>query len=106
MPSRVYFSDYFHVSEDDLDAYGALNICLVSDLPMFIDPFLLFQSKKPEYQELHKSVIDYLVFLRSRADFAERNEGLLKEWFYFGEVKQNWLGFCFLGNEGRGPGMR
>ncbi|GAB1645511.1 hypothetical protein [Krasilnikovia sp. MM14-A1259] len=106
MPSRVYFSDYFRVSEDDLDAHGALNICLVSDLPMFIDPFLLFQSKKPEYQLLHKSIISYLVFLRSRAELATRNEGLLKEWFYFGEVKQNWLGFCFLGNQGRGPGMK
>jgi hypothetical protein len=37
---KLYFSDYFEVSEEALDQYGAFNISLASDLPLFIDPFL------------------------------------------------------------------
>lgn len=46
----IYFSDYFRISPDAIDEYGAFNVSLVADLPLFIDPFLLFNSKKPEYQ--------------------------------------------------------
>lgn len=42
----VYFSDYFGVNIDDIDEYGAINISLINDLPLFIDPFLLFNSEK------------------------------------------------------------
>ena len=37
----VYFSDHFGVDPDTIEAYGAFNISLVADLPLFIDPFLL-----------------------------------------------------------------
>ena len=50
-----------------LDQYGAFNISLVSDLPLFIDPFLLFNSDKPEYRRLRDSIIDYLRFLRDKS---------------------------------------
>jgi len=43
---KIYFSDYFKVSKEALDKYGAFNISLISDLPLFIDPFLLFNSKE------------------------------------------------------------
>ena len=45
---RIYFSDYFEVYPADLKAYGAYNISLINDLPLFIDPFLLFGSDKKE----------------------------------------------------------
>jgi hypothetical protein len=64
---KLYFSDYFEVSEEALDQYGAFNISLVSDLPLFIDPFLLFNSDKPEYRRLRDSIIDYLRFLRDKS---------------------------------------
>jgi hypothetical protein len=32
------------------------------------------------------------------------NTGLLQAWFYFREVKQNWFGFTWAGNSGRGLG--
>jgi hypothetical protein len=38
----IYFSDYFKVAPETIEAYGAFNISLVADLPLFIDPFLLF----------------------------------------------------------------
>ena len=42
----VYFSDIFEIDEQILEEYGAFNISLVNDLPLFIDPFLLYASKK------------------------------------------------------------
>jgi uncharacterized heparinase superfamily protein len=46
----------------------------VSDLPLFIDPFLLFNSDKPEYQELHDGIIAYLRFLRNIVKDPQRVE--------------------------------
>ena len=100
----LYFSDVFGVSERSLDDYGAFNISLVTDLPLFIDPFHLFHSRKKEYQDLHSSIIDYLVFLRDKSISQRISEGLLRSWFYFSEVKQNWLGFTWEGNAGKGLG--
>ncbi len=99
---QIYFSDFFQVAPSTLDAYGAFNVSLINDLPVFIDPFLIFNSPKPEYQQLHQSIIRYVRFLRDKAEAGGIRQGLLKAWFYFGEVKQNWLGYSFTGNSGRG----
>jgi hypothetical protein len=102
----ISFTDFFGVSEQALDEHGAFNISLVSDLPLFIDPFLLFTSTKPEYRELHHEIVRYVTFLRINANRAEKNSGLLKEWFFFPEIKQNWLGYSKVGNSGRGLGKK
>ena len=65
---KVYFSDFFDVSPDVLEEYGALDISLIADLPLFVDPFLLFNSEKPEYRQLHEEMIDYIRFLKAKAD--------------------------------------
>lgn len=78
--------------------------CVV-DLPLFVDPFLLFTSKKPEYQALHDEIINYLRFLRDKAVAGDINDGLLKAWFCFPEVHQNKFGFCLTGSRGSGLGM-
>ena len=49
---KVYFSDYFDIEEDVIESYGAVNISLINDLPLFIDPFLLFNSTDSEYQKI------------------------------------------------------
>ena len=100
----IYFSDYFGVAEDQLEAYGAFNISLITDLPLFIDPFLLFNNEKSEYQTLHDEIIRYLRFLRAKSEVGGISKGLIKAWYCFSEVKQNWLGFCEDGNTGRGLG--
>ena len=41
----VYFSDIFNVDESILEEYGAMNISLINDFPLFIDPFLLYASR-------------------------------------------------------------
>jgi hypothetical protein len=101
---RVYFTDWFNVDPDALDEYGAFNISLINDLPLFIDPFLLFTSKKPAYQALHDQIIEYLRFLRDQAVEGTVDAGLLRSWYFFPEVKQLWLGFSLNGNGGSGLG--
>jgi hypothetical protein len=101
----VYFSDHFKVDPDDIEKYGAFNVSLVADLPLFIDPFLLFNSKKTKYRELHNRIIEYLQFLRDKSVSNEGlSEGLLRAWYRFPEVKQNWLGFTLNSNRGSGLG--
>jgi hypothetical protein len=62
-----FFSDSFGVAPEELEAYGAFDISLVADLPLFIDPFLLFTSEKPAYRALHDEIVRYVSFLRDKA---------------------------------------
>ena len=89
-----------------LEEHGAFNVSLLNDLPLFIDPFLLFNGEKEEYQRLHARMIDYLTFFRDKSVIGGIDEGLLKGWFTFSEVKQNWLGFSKSGNDGSGLGPK
>ncbi len=100
---NVTFCDYFKVSPSALDKYGAFNVSLVSDLPLFIDPFLLFNSKTDEYRKLHDQMIQYLKFLRDQST-ESLDAGLVQAWYSFPEVRQNWLGFSTSRNRGRGLG--
>jgi len=101
---QIYFSDCFGVADEALDAYGAFNVSLLTDLPLFVDPFLLFGSERPEYQALHDEIIKYLRFLKTKSELGGIGPGEIAAWYKFSEVKQNWLGFCEDGNEGRGLG--
>lgn len=102
---RIYFSEFFRVHTDTLADYGAFDVSCVVDLPLFVDPFLLFTSKKAEYQAIHGEIIKYLSFLRDQAVAGRVNEGLLRAWFCFPEVSQNKFGFCATGSAGAGLGM-
>jgi hypothetical protein len=103
---NVYFSDCFKVNPSVLAEYGAFNISLITDLPLFIDPFLLFNSRKKEYQTLHSNMLNYLSFLKGKASSQNVDKGLLKSWYQFSEIKQNWFGFCKKGNSGSGLGIK
>ena len=54
--TEIYFSDVFEVPPESLEES---NISLITDLPLFIDPFLLFNSEDDKYKELHDSIIEY-----------------------------------------------
>lgn len=99
----VYFSDIFNVDESIIEEYGAMNISLLNDIPLFIDPFLLYASEKQEYKLLHEKILDYLAFLRDKAS-GEISLEKIKRWYTFPEVKQNWLGYSETGNGGLGLG--
>ena len=101
---RIYFSDFFDISPATMRAYGAFDVSLINDLPMFIDPFLLFNSEKPEYRALHEGMIKYLKFLRDKSIGSELDAGSMYAWYIFKEVRQNWLGFSLSGNRGHGLG--
>lgn len=103
---KVYFTDFFDISSKTLEEYGAFNISLINDLPLFIDPFLLFGSKKPEYQELHKSILCYLTFLKSKSEIGITQIAQVKSWYLFPEVRQNWFGYSKVGNGGSGLGQK
>lgn len=101
---NTFFSDFFNVSPALIDEYGAFNISLINDLPLFVDPFLLFNSENPTYQQLHKDIICYMRFLKEMSLSGAINPCLVEAWFTFPEVKQNWLGFSVKGNKGHGLG--
>lgn len=62
---RIYFSDIFDVNPKIIENYGAFNISLISDLPMFIDPFLIFaNNQKYVYKKLHNQILEYLSFFK------------------------------------------
>ena len=102
---RIYFSDFFNIDPNVLENYGAFNISLLNDLPLFIDPFLIFCSENEEYQNLHSNIVSYMMFLRDQAqEVPTPSQGMLAAWYLFREVKQTYLGFCIDGNCGHGLG--
>jgi hypothetical protein len=103
--TAIYFSDVFDVTPESVRAHGAFDISLINDLPLFVDPFLLFHSDKAEYQALHAEVVRYMVFLRDKSIAGPISDDLLEAWFTFREVRENWLGFSRNGNKGTGLGM-
>lgn len=103
--ARIHFTDVFDVDPSTLDEHGAFDISLINDLPLFVDPFLLFNSEKQAYQDLHRDVLRYLAFLRDVATEESVGSDLLKAWYMFPEIRQNWLGFSRVGNRGTGLGI-
>lgn len=104
MSIEIYFSEHFGVSPKTLEAFGTVDISLVSDLPLFLDPFLLFNSEDKEHQHLHAEIIRYLTFLRDKASSGPIRKGLRDQWFRFPEVRQLWMGYSRVGNSGTGLG--
>ena len=100
---HLYFSDFFGVHHDAIVEYGAFDISLVNDLPLFVDPFLLFNSEKEEYRRLHREILKYVGFLRDKSG-KKPSESQLRSWYMFPEVKEVWFGYSKVGNRGSGLG--
>lgn len=101
----LYFSDAFKVRPSAVEKYGAFNVSLVADLPLFVDPFLIFNSRKRQYRQLHRDIVRYLEFLFEKAQEGVA-AGLVSSWYRFPEIEENWLGFSATGNSGRGLGPK
>lgn len=104
MAPAIYFTDFFNVSEEVLEGYGAFNVSLINDLPLFVDPFLLFDSEDPIHRDLHEEIITYVKYLRDVSVQGELGHAAMNTLFRFPEVRQNWLGFSRSGNQGSGLG--
>jgi hypothetical protein len=61
----------FTVKPRVIERYGAFNISLVADLPIFVDPFLIFNSRNRVYRELHRQIVRYVQFLYDKAQSPE-----------------------------------
>ncbi|MBR0236205.1 MAG: hypothetical protein IJQ37_07100 [Clostridia bacterium] len=96
----MYFSEAFNVDREIINRYGTIDISLICDTPLFIDPMLIFNSKKPAYKKLHDSIIRYLHFLAKKSSTTTLSVGDIKNYYTFKEVKENWLGFSLSGNRG------
>ena len=55
----MFFSEKFNVDPGLIKAYGAVDISLICDIPLFVDPMLIFNSNKKKYKELHREIIKY-----------------------------------------------
>lgn len=101
----MFFSERFGVEAKKIEEYGAVDISLVCDMPLFIDPMLIFNSDEPEYQKLHQEMIQFFSFL-----YEKSAQGLtskeISAWFNFSEVPNNWLGYSLVGNKGLALGKK
>lgn len=95
----MLFSEKFKVEKNKIEEYGAIDISLVCDIPLFIDPMLIFNSEKEEYKELHKNIIKYFHFLAVKAE-QKLDKSDIKTWYTFNEVCNNWFGYALEGNKG------
>ncbi len=99
----MYFSEKFNIDREIIKKYGAYDISLLCDNPLFVDPFLLFNSSKEDYKKINENITQYLIFLLNKSDNVLTKEEL-KKYYFFTEVKENWLGYSLEGNVGRGNG--
>lgn len=101
----MFFTEKFQVSSEILKSYGAVDISLICDVPLFVDPMLIFNSNNERYTELHNNIIHYFYFLYTKAA-----QGLtpkeIDAWFNFSEVPNNWLGYSLYGNKGLALGKK
>ena len=99
----MFFSEKFNVDRKLIINYGAVDISLVCDLPLFIDPMLIFNSKKTIYKKLHNYLIKYFAFLTKKSEEGVGRDEI-KSYFTFSEIKNNWFGYSKKGNGGKGLG--
>lgn len=101
----MFFTEKFQVSSEILKSYGAVDFSLICDVPLFVDPMLIFNSDNERYTELHNNIIHYFYFLYTKA-----TQGLtpkeIDAWFNFSEVPNNWLGYSLCGNKGLALGKK
>jgi hypothetical protein len=105
----VRFSAYFDIAEDLLAKLGVLNPTLNADTKLFIDPFLIPESKHPEisaggrktYRRHFEAVIKLLSASKAEGDVPWRSARRLME---FPEIKATCLGYGARSVSGSGSG--
>ncbi len=96
----IFFSEHFWIKSNEANSQDFFDIILDADLPVFVDPFLIFCSEKDEYKKLHESIIDYLSFLTHKSIWSVSNEEF-KQYFYFKEVQETHIWYSLRWNPWR-----
>ena len=99
----MLFSDYFNIDKQLLDDYGAVNVSLFADTPLFIDPLLIYGNEDSQIRSLYPRISNYLRFL-DKVSISNPTEQEIKYYFQSKEIKENWLGLCTSGNQGSALG--
>ena len=99
----MLFSDYFNVDKKHIDDYGAVNISLFADTPLFIDPLLIYNNADPKIADSYSMISNYLKYLNNISK-RELSKEEINYYFKFKEVKENWLGLSTHGNQGNALG--
>lgn len=97
--SPIKFSQYMGISEEVLEKEWVFDILVNYDLPLFIDPFLLFCYQ--EYNERYLAIAQYLLYLKEfLAQYKSPSKDEIKHLFHFSEVSATHLWYTVLWNEG------
>ena len=79
---KIYFSDFFDVDEDIIEGYGAVNISLINDLPLFIDPCCLTVVTNNFRKYMRK--LSSIFFLQEQASLhPSLSEGMMNCGIFF-----------------------
>ena len=105
-PAGVFFSDRFDVHPAVLEKYGAFDISRRLRPAGLHRPVPAVQQQQEEVRRrcTTRSSTTCGSCATSAAD--DLDPGLIKSWYTFKEVKQNWLGFTVGGNDGHGLGPK
>lgn len=95
-----FFSEYFWIRSDESKNDDFFDIVLDSDLPVFVDPFLIFCSEKEEYKKLYQEIIKYLQFL-SRKSVYNISKWEFNEYYLFHEVQETHIWYSLEWNNWR-----
>lgn len=98
--NKTKLSDYYHFNSAKADF---LDINLVDDLPLFVDPLLLWRSPSEEHHAVHATIVKFFEIAIDRVKAGKITEA--KKMFYFPEPS-NLLGFTRDGHSGRGIGPK
>lgn len=63
---KLYFSDFFDVDEDIIEGYGAVNISLINDLPLFIDLFCCLTVVTNNFRKYMRKLSSIFYFCKNK----------------------------------------
>lgn len=100
----MLFSDVFKISKQVIENYGAINLSLASDTPLYIDPLLIYSNDDENIRSQYQNIVKYLLFLNKQAK-KDSSKDSIRYYFTFKEIKNNWLGVSKKGNVGSALGF-
>lgn len=100
----MLFSDVFKISKQNIEDYGAIDLSLASDTPLYIDPLLIYNNDDVNIRNQYQNIVKYLLFLNKQAKKDNSKESI-KYYFTFKEIKNNWLGVSKNSNVGSALGF-